>query len=407
MSAEKALLCAMMQSPAAAELGTRLVGAEAFENRMHAEIWQAIRDELGNAEAIDPLRVAQRLTASGSHAAPMVPEIYTLGTPVPTLRSWAQDVREAHKRRELAAIATRIEQAAHELDADALLEFVSGQASLLGETLDGTDENAEIPGLVPLADFADQPDDPQSWIVPNLLESGDVVMMLAGEGAGKSVLSRMMCLTIAAGVHPFQPSRRIDPQRTLLIDLENAAGTIRRDARSQVHSVQHLTHGEFDSDLAWLWHYPRGLDLRKAKDAQLLERVIARVQPKFVAFGSLYKAYTQGSDSYEAAAQEVRVVLDRMRAKYGVAFWLEHHMPKGDGKERPRTPYGASEWMKWAAYGRVLEHVHGSTFELRQFRGDRESGREWPAGLERGGVLRWTAVDEDELDYLKQEMKRR
>lgn len=404
--AEKSLLCAMLQSPVAAEMGTRLVGAEAFENRMHAEVWQAIRDE-SRSGAVDPLRVAQRLAASGSRAASMVPEIYTLGTPVASLRSWAEDIRETHKRRELAVIAARIGQAVEDLDADALLEFVSAQAVLLGETLDGTDEDAEIPGLVPFVDFADQPDDPQSWVVPNLLEVGDAVMMLAPEGAGKSTLSRMMCLAIAAGVHPFQPSRRIPPQRTLLIDLENAAGNIRRDARSQIHSVQHLTHGDLDSGMAWIWHYPKGLDLRKAKDQQLLERSIARIRPRFVAFGSLYKAYTQGSDSYEAAAQEVRVVLDRLRAKYGLCWWIENHMPKGDGKDRPKTPFGASEWMKWSGYGRVMVPIGKDTFELQQFRGDRESGREWPAGLERGGPLRFTAVDQDEIDYIKQEMKRR
>lgn len=402
--AERSLLCEMMQSPAAADIGTRLVESEAFYNPMHGDIHRAIKAQLQAQQPVEPMLVVQRLAAMGSRAGELVPEIYTVGGFPGSMSSYAGLVNDAARRRQAIVIAERIiQQASSPLepgDSDSPLEFFAQQASALGELIDGTDDGSVVPGLVTMDEFSNRPEDPASWVVPGLIERGDVVMLLAGEGLGKSVLSRMMCIAIAAGIHPFKPNVRITPGRTLLVDLENAPGTVARDARVQMDHVGHLTSGDLDTDNAWLWHYPRGLNLRKAKDARLLERVVARVQPSFIAFGSLYKAYQQGGDSYESAAQEVREVLDRIRDRYQVAWWIEHHMPKGDGRERPRTPYGASEWMKWAGYGRILELVGDNTYELRQFRGDRESGREWPAGLSRGGQLRWSAIwDQQEIDY--------
>lgn len=403
--AERALLCAMLTSQPAAEVGLGLVGPGEFKNALHGEIWQAIREQSA-ASAYDAGLVVQRLAAGGSKATHLVPDITTIGTPPAATRQYATVVQSAARKRQLWMLGQRLVQASEQMDGDDLIGLASRVATEVDEIADGTDDTSAIPDLHELPDFAETPDDPQSWVVPNLLEVGDSVMLLAGEGVGKSTISRMMCLALASGVHPFHPRRRIPPQRTLLVDLENAAGTVRRDTRAQIGMIRRFAGEPIAPGMSWVWHYRRGLNLRKPSHAQLLERVIARTGPRLVAMGSLYKAFTQGSDSYEAAAQEVREVLDRLSGKYDFCWWLENHMPKGDGVTRPKVPFGASEWMKWAGYGKVLDPITPEVYELQSYRGDRETGREWPAGLRRGGELRWTAVDPEELEMERQIAKR-
>ena len=260
-----------------------------------------------------------------------------------------------------------------------------------------------VNGLTTIAEFTDQLDDTSAWLVPDLIDAQDVFMLLASEGAGKTVLSRQMVISLAAGVHPFRPKLRVNPCRTLLVDLENPVGLARRNMRDGRHRLEQIS-GDALGDRAWVWMKPEGLNLRNGTDAALLERVIETTRPQLVAFGSLYKAFLRAGDDWETAADEVRAVFDRLRARYGIALWLEHHMPKGnDPDNRPKMPYGSSVWQRWASHGRVLEQTGLNNFELDpSFRGDREPRPGIPLGLYRNTEEdgpHWLAIwDEGVLD---------
>jgi hypothetical protein len=310
-------------------------------------------------------------------------------------------VREAAARRALVAEAARITQAASESgDLDDALNTVAEIAARLWDLAEHDDDDAKpIDGLYAVEDFVRKEFADQEWIVPDLLERGDVFMLLAGEGSGKSVLARQMCLTIAAGVHPFEHDQRITPRRTMLIDLENNPSTVARMMKATTLQAEGIG---MQPGMMHVFMHEEGFNLRKPADQILLDRAITEHKPDFIAIGPLYKMFQAGGDKDEHAAEDVRVVLDRMRKKHRVAFWIEGHMPKGDGTNRPKTPIGSSMWMRWAGYGRVLQRIGDNAWELVGFRGDRDQ-REIPAGLRRGGHWPWFPMDEIEVELARKE----
>jgi hypothetical protein len=165
--------------------------------------------------------------------------------------------------------------------------------------------------------------------------------------------------------------------------------------------------GELEDGRGHVWLHPEGLNLRVRADALLLERVLEETRPALVCLGPLGKAMLRGRDDWDTAAEEVRAVLDRLRTRYRCAFWLEHHMPKGDGISRPPLPFGSAVWQRWAGFGRVMTKVGPNAYELAaSFRGDRDA-REFPVGLFRGGDLPWSAIwDPEELDHLREGRRR-
>jgi hypothetical protein len=55
--------------------------------------------------------------------------------------------------------------------------------------------------------FLGTADDEFDWIVPGLIERGDRLMLTGFEGLGKSMLTRQLAVTMAAGLHPFRWAR--------------------------------------------------------------------------------------------------------------------------------------------------------------------------------------------------------
>jgi len=228
--------------------------------------------------------------------------------------------------------------------------------------------------------------------------------VLAPPGAGKTTLSRQLCLAIAAGVHPFILAERIPPVTTLLVDLEVDPSTAADETEPLLGQVSRF--GELDDSRAWIWSHIQGLNLRRPADARAFEAVVAEVKPGFVAIGSLYKTGVQAKagESDLVAAGEVREVFDRLRRRYDFALWIEHHMPKAADGGRKKNPFGSSVWEWWPSHGRVLERTSenpAAPFSFSAtFRGDRGK-RAYPVGFTRGGQLPWSPVwDESELQVL-------
>lgn len=405
IAAERAVLCAMLRHGHAVTAARAVLTVGDFWQPRHQVVFSTILELADAGRTVDPTVVLTSLTQAG-----LVPRVVdaaylstVFGQPaVPENIGWyAQQIRHATRRRQLHAIATRIDQIATDIeDPDAMLQTAASELIALQLVVDEPDPTAAVTGVSTWDEFLSRPVAANSWIVPNLIERQDVFMILAPPGAGKSWLSRQLCLAIAAGVHPFKPDERIEPARTLLIDLENPPAMVQRQSHAPASQVARL--GDWDSGRAHIWARPEGIDLRKHADAQMLERVVADTRPAFLALGSLYKAYQRGRDDWDTAAEETRAVFDRIRARYGCAIWLEHHMPKAsEGGSRP-NPFGSSVWERWPGYGRVLRRAGESQYyELAAtFRGDRDV-REIPAGLYRGGVLPWSPIyDPDELRLL-------
>ena len=219
-------------------------------------------------------------------------------------------------------------------------------------------------------------------VIPGLLHAAERVIVVAGEGIGKSTLGRQVWVMTAAGLHPFT-GVRIPPKRTLYLDLENPPSIVQAKTKP-LHDLGRQQPG-WDDDRARIWSRPGGIDVRQPADAQLLAGVIKRAAPDLVIAGPLYKMTVDGGERAEQLHGAVSAFWDRMRDRYGVALWLEAHAPMAqNGTARDLRPLGSGIWQRWPEFGKTLRPDQGNPHELivGRFRGDRDE-RQWPARLTR------------------------
>ena len=217
-------------------------------------------------------------------------------------------------------------------------------------------------------------------------------MVVAPEGVGKSVASRQVAIAAAHGVHPFAHSA-IPPVRTLIVDLENPDDAIADTCKPITEKAR--SAGSYDSQRAWLWRRPDGINLRARRDRAAFSKILDLVQPDLVCLGPMYKAYrATARENDELAAGEVQDVLDDLRTRYGFALLLEHHAPKGSGLTgRDLVPHGSALWLRWPELGIKLipgdgDQTPRTSLSLGRFRLDRMRNS-WPDRIDRGGTGRW------------------
>jgi replicative DNA helicase len=396
LEAERALLGALLIRPRTVEtVGT--LTADDFADQRHATIFNAIhavadRDGAG----ADHLMVIEELRRVG-HLARLAGGglLHDLVTDCPAYGNapwYAGKVREYAQRRRIAALGVRLSQIAEQSDIDVVLDNAATLLLELQVSVDAPAEEQPVAGLSTLESFVDETDDQYDWVIPGLLERQDRVIVVAGEGAGKSTLGRQVAVLTAAGRHPFEPDTPIPPQRTLIVDLENPPALVRRKTRHLVDRARNL--GIWADGRAFRWTKPGGLDIRRPGDARLLERVIAETRPALLVLGPLYKAFASHGDGPEQTADEARAVLDRLRERYGLTMWLEHHAPLAQQGQRDLRPFGSALWSRWPEFGLALRkdrNVRERLMHVEWFRGSRDE-RSWPAALERDTAWPWRAV---------------
>jgi len=259
-----------------------------------------------------------------------------------------------------------------------------------------TTERIDTGRLVKWDDFMQEADDgTYDWIIPDILERKERVIVVAAEGVGKTMLARQIAILSSFGIHPFsfQP---MPPVRTLFIDLENPDRIIRRMSRHTYMRAKMRVEKEFGLKpqpiSASLLMKPAGIDLLRDDDRSYLFKQIEMVKPELIMFGPLYKSYVDpGGRNSESVAVEVAKFLDSVKDAYDCALWLEHHAPLGTSMAtRELRPFGSAVWSRWPEFGISLTpdplSPDGFTYELRHFRGARDE-RQWPKKLRRGKMF--------------------
>ncbi len=246
--------------------------------------------------------------------------------------------------------------------------------------------------------FISVADEPYDWLVPGLLERGDRLMLTGWEGLGKSMLSRQIAVTIAAGLHPFDPQHTLiaEPKRVLYIDCENTERQSRRRFRRLADASVQDAHRVPDGGMRII-HRPGGLDLTKDEDADwLVERVTAH-RPDALFIGPFYQLHRANLNE-ELPARKVVSVLDRIRVVAGCALIIETHSGHGElGSKRSVRPTGSSLLMRWPEFGYGLVPAGEGdnatrTVELLRWRGDRDE-RNWPKYLTWSSPWPWQIAD--------------
>jgi len=258
---------------------------------------------------------------------------------------------------------------------------------------DGESENRDKGSLVEWTPFLETDVDlSYDWVIPNVLERQERVIVVAAEGAGKTTLARQVALMSAAGIHPFRRDA-MKPARTLMIDLENPERIIRRTSMRIYDKIK--WYDKHESMDAHLLMKPDGVNLLTASDRSLVEEYVATIEPDIVFFGPLYKAFIDpGGRTAESVSIEIAKFLDYIRHTYNCALWIEHHAPLGSGGQRDLRPFGSAVWSRWSEFGIALapDPTDPELIEFKHYRGQREA-REWPALCKRGTTWPFEVVE--------------
>lgn len=240
--------------------------------------------------------------------------------------------------------------------------------------------------------LADGNDD-YDWVIPDLLERGDRLLLTGVEGGGKSTLVRQMALLSAAGIHPttFFP---MEPVRVLVLDAENSEKQWRRAVRPLVERA--AMRGRLNpADVVRLECMPR-VDLTRDSDLGQVHRAIDEYRPDVLFIGPLYRLIPRAINSDDDAAP-LLAALDTLRDR-GLAMVIEAHAGHavGHGGERDLRPRGSAALLGWPEFGLGLRQDKkanaSNRFQLVRWRGDRDV-RKWPTHIARGmGDWPWTPV---------------
>lgn len=386
----------------------KVMTGEDFYSPSGQLIWDVVADLVDTGAQIDAIVVLSELRKRKQERQTGGPFLHSLleGLQMAANVGYhARVVREKSQARRALIIQARMGQAIGEItdDHDALMSELARQVLQMEVLVDERDANEPVEGLMKWSELWRRPPLVHSWLAEDLLLPRDVMLLLAGEGGGKSWFNRQFVLCLAAGIHPFRTHERITPVRTLLCDLENAVDMLSHESRLLGHQVLNLAEiNEADLDeRSAVFQREDGINLRDRRDAMLLERVVAETRPQVLGIGSLYNTFRRAGDAWDTAAEEVRLVLNRIRRRYGCALIIEHHAPAAQGGARPMSPYGGSDWMKWPSLGRFITRVGANMYELGSYReADRLERKAMPIGLYRGGPLPWSPVwDPTELRF--------
>ena len=245
----------------------------------------------------------------------------------------------------------------------------------------GVEDEQQRPGQT-IDDFLAGEDDPYDWLIPDLLERTDRLIVTAGEGVGKSTLLRQIGIQSAAGIHPVT-GHPFTPVRVLLLDLENS----QRQSRRKLRPMRLAAGDRLDPANFVIECRIQGLNLKDRADITWLDRLIEDHKPDLLITGPIYKM-ADGDPNDEQDSKPVVYALDALRAKHGLTIILEAHTKKAEGadqRKRAKDPVGWSGWRRWPEFGLHLSDDGA----LTHWRGARDE-RTWPHQLNRGGAWPFT-----------------
>jgi replicative DNA helicase len=384
-AAELALVGATLLDPGTLRETSAVVSPASFDEPRLGAVYGIAHTLWTNGQAVDAVTVdaaAREARVRGVDAV----WLHDVIERTPTAANagfYARLVSEAYTRRLLHTFGLRAQQlseadhplaevmtaARGEWERLASAGYRSLEAQTLGEVLAG--------------------DDRYDWLIPDLLERGDRVVITGGEGGGKTTWVRQLGILSAAGLHPtlFRP---MAPLRVLVVDSENTERQWRRQARRIVGAATHYgtTPPEDRMHLVTVDRMPKGrLNLTDDRDLGAVHRLIDLHRPDLLLIGPLYKL-TNGAITNDDHAAPLVSALDSLRGR-GVALVMEAHAGKGlnGAGERDLAPRGSAALLGWPEFGfglrRILETEQDEHDEYRRvkvvrWRGDRDTGRAWP-----------------------------
>lgn len=384
-----------------------------WHDEMHEAVASILRDRIARKVPIHPLTVAADAEAtapapiSKERARAFVLEAAGQAPPVESLSYYLErvvvcaNIREA--QREAIRLAQQLERAA---DAESLVSAVDQAVTSLQEIRGALNADVAEPPMS-LQELLDSEEEPYDWLIEDLLERGDRLILTGYEGTGKSHLVAQFGLTLAAGLHPF--TGRLETEkglRVLVLDCENGPKQFRRRWGKMRERVdrKRLEYGVAPVDWSEQVRQvirPDGIDLGNVQEYARIEHAIALTAPDVVVGGPLYKM-TSLDTRDEPAAKALINGLDHLRVKYNFTLICEAHVGHAGETSggRKLRPTGSSAFLRWPEFGYGLRahpdaahEEHPSLVEVVAWRGSRDE-RQWPTQLGHSQFeLPWTPRD--------------
>lgn len=386
--AEESLIGAMLLSQDAVVVGIENCRAEDFYSPFNASVFSAIEQTYAQGRPADMILIASMVKMPESVERLMSMQI---NCPSPgNARTYASIVSEASVARKLMfkfeESKNMLREGGNPFEISASVsKFVDGIGSVVSSE----------PQAVTIEELAMRAEEMAPVVIPGMMNRDYRTIVVAEEGAGKSMLLRTIAMSSAQGFHPFSHAR-IEPVRALIVDLENPAAAITQTGLPFSEQLRRRDPGGYDGERLKIYRRPGGMEIRRLSDRAELQREIASHRPELVCIGPIYKMYRRkANESYEDSADEAMAVLDELRTKYEFALIMEHHAAKGrPGEKRDLSPMGSQRWMAWPEVGISLykDSYDPTVMHVKRYRGDRLQGVDWPDKLIRDNVWMFDGV---------------
>lgn len=394
--AERNLLASVLANSRTYKMTEGLVNRQDFTDDRLGIMYEQIGGMLSKGESVGIVEVCDRFSdwgVRGLTAADVwswdTPDTYVFGA-----SQYATAVRsDALRRAARNAGEQLISQSRDQGVAPA--DLLSSVRSQIDSVIDGA-----VTGKLsakPLSEILSGSDS-YDWVIPDLLERQDRLILTGGEGAGKTTFARQICVMAAAGLHPLNRSVDVrtgrksavmmQPARVLVVDAENTEKQWRRATRHTARLA--AEDGALDPAQEMMVVAGHRIDVTRGVHLGEIHRLIDRHKPDLLYIGPLYKI-THGAIQTDDDAAPLLVALDSIRER-GVTLLMEAHAAKGDGQgTRDLRPRGSAALMGWPEFGMGLHPLENGDVELKRWRGDRDE-RKWPQFMSRGMDWPWEAA---------------
>lgn len=381
--AEKAVVGAAILDPNSVRFAVEHCVPEDFHDPRLGMVYDLLIAHRSAGLGTDEITLAKAATERGIKVDPIV--LFDLRHAVPTsvnIGFYAQIVHEGAVRRRMRAAGSRLVQLA---DVDQpLAESMSAARSEWEAVQSSVGVHIKAKPLAEVLEGSDEYD----WLIPNLLERQDRVIVTGGEGAGKTYLMRQIAVMAAAGLHPTLITQ-MDPIRVLVVDVENTEKQWRRAVRTL--TLKARMAGSVDPAQTLMLACHGRIDITTDRDLGSLHRLVDEHEPDLLMIGPLYKLTARAINSDDDAAPLI-AALDTLRDR-GLALVMEAHAGHAVGQDGNRNlrPRGSAALLGWPEFGLGLAADGGedpTLFHLVRWRGDRDE-RAWPESLRRGGDWPW------------------
>lgn len=364
------------------------VAPEDFYLPAHTAAWRSIVQRWTAQQPVTEIVVAQDVAETGirNFTAVHLFDMRESSRGMAETRAHALMVKEGSNRRNLDLALTRVKQAVHSQMP------VMNVMSLARDELEALQRHAsaDMPDIT-LGTLLDGTDD-YDWLIPNLMEREDRLMLTGSEGGGKTTFFRQVTLLASAGINPITFDE-IEPVRIQVIDCENTERQWRRKIRPM--AVKARAEGTANPLEMMNLSFPGRIDISSERWLGAVHRLIDQNKPDMLAIGPLYKMARSAMNTDDDVAP-VLAALDSIRER-GVALLIEAHAGhslSGEGGQRNLRPRGSSALLGWPEMGFGLrkDKDDPNLTIIERWRGDRDE-RAWPEKIRRGGDWPWTPDD--------------